>query len=64
LTVSPEAISGRSVRSWSETISSSTFTGGPVLSSAAGGCGRLGRKGRSGRPTAEYSRVPSVTGLG
>src|SRR5258706_5158416 len=64
LTVSPEAISGRSVRSWSETISSSTFTGGPVLSSAAPGCGRLGNKGRPGRPTAEYSIGRGRSGLG
>ena len=31
LTVSPEASSGRSVRIWSATISSSTFTVGPFL---------------------------------
>ena len=37
--MSPEASSGRSVRSWSETISSSTFTGDPVLVGAAGGRG-------------------------
>src|SRR6267378_1806336 len=44
LTVSPDASSGRSVRSWSETISSRTVTGIPW--SRSGGHGRLGRRRR------------------
>ena len=56
-TVSPVASSGRSVRSWSWTISSSTFTRRFLDSSwaavAAGGVVR--RAARTARPAAEYS---------
>src|SRR6266508_4647981 len=64
-TVSPAASSGRSVRSWSATISSSTFTRVHLHRSPAGGCGLshgempLGARvwSRSARPTAEYNPI-------